>query len=71
MWVLIVAPLRAYSSMAVFEASGAAHLLDAPILFLVLHLCIGDTWNTVSRCPGLDRRRGAAEKSPHDCRALF
>ena len=44
MWVLIVAPLRAYSSMLVFEAMGAdAHLCSPTLLALVLHLSIGDT----------------------------
>lgn len=56
MWVLVVAPLRAWSSMHVFEACGGG-LLESPVLFLVLHLCVGDTWNTVNN---VERRLGAA-----------
>lgn len=56
MWVLVVAPLRAYSSTLVWEAHGG-HLLDPTLLCLVLHLSIGDTWNTVNN---VERRLGAA-----------
>lgn len=56
MWVLIVAPLRAYSSALVFQAHGG-HLLDPTLLCLMLHLSIGDTWNTVNN---VERRMGAA-----------
>jgi len=34
-----------------------AHLNDPVLLWLVLHLCIGDTWNTVNN---VERRTGAA-----------
>lgn len=58
MWILVVAPLRAYSSMLVFEAAGAdAHLCMPTLLCLVLHLCVGDTWNTINN---VERRLGAA-----------
>ena len=56
MWVLIVAPLRAYSSSLVYEAVGG-HLLDPTLLALMLHLSIGDTWNTINN---VERRTGAA-----------
>mmetsp|Transcript_73907 Transcript_73907/g.135074 ORF Transcript_73907/g.135074 Transcript_73907/m.135074 type:complete len:330 (-) Transcript_73907:186-1175(-) len=56
MWVLIVAPLRAYSSTLVWEANGG-HLLDPTLLCLMLHLSIGDTWNTINN---VERRVGAA-----------
>ncbi|KAL1503974.1 hypothetical protein AB1Y20_010390 [Prymnesium parvum] len=56
MWILIVAPLRAYSSLLVYEAVGG-HLFDPHLLALVLHLCIGDTWNTINN---VERRLGAA-----------
>merc|ERR1719230_1491154 len=39
MWVLIVAPLRAASSVLIWEQVG--HLCDSSILALMLHLCIG------------------------------
>jgi len=55
MWILIVAPLRAASSMLVWEQLG--HLCDASILTLMLHLSIGDTWNTINN---VERRLGAA-----------
>ena len=55
MWVLIVAPLRAYSTTLVLGQHG--HFLDPTILALMLHLSIGDTWNTVNNA---ERRLGAA-----------
>mmetsp|Transcript_82944 Transcript_82944/g.179050 ORF Transcript_82944/g.179050 Transcript_82944/m.179050 type:complete len:130 (-) Transcript_82944:169-558(-) len=55
MWVLIVAPLRAASTVLVWQSVG--HLCDASILALMFHLCIGDTWNTVNN---VERRLGAA-----------
>ena len=55
MWILIVAPLRAASSMMIWQQVG--HLCDATILVLMLHLCVGDTWNTVNN---VERRLGAA-----------
>lgn len=61
MWVLVVAPLRAFAASLVYEAStgrlNEAHLDDPVLLWLVLHLCIGDTWNTVNN---VERRTGAA-----------
>ena len=61
MWVLVVAPLRAFAASLVYEAStgrlNQAHLDDPVLLWLVLHLCIGDTWNTVNN---VERRTGAA-----------
>jgi len=56
MWVLIVGPLRAYSSTLVWEATGG-HLLCPTLLCLMLHLSIGDTWNCVNN---VERRLGAA-----------
>ena len=38
MWVLIVGPLRAFSSTLVWEATGM-HLLNPILLCLMLHLC--------------------------------
>jgi len=56
MWVLIVGPLRAFSSCLVWEATGQ-HLLCPTLLCLMLHLSIGDTWNTINN---VERRLGAA-----------
>ena len=56
MWVLVVGPLRAYSSTLVWEATGQ-HLLDPVLLCIMLHLSIGDTWNCVNN---VERRLGAA-----------
>jgi len=55
MWILIVAPLRATSSMLVWEQTG--HLCDLTLLLLMLHLSFGDTWNTINN---VERRLGAA-----------
>uniref|UniRef100_A0A7R9ZV18 Uncharacterized protein n=1 Tax=Pyrodinium bahamense TaxID=73915 RepID=A0A7R9ZV18_9DINO len=55
MWILIVAPLRAASSVLVWQQVG--HLCDLTLLALMLHLSIGDTWNTVNN---VERRLGAA-----------
>lgn len=61
MWVGVVAPLRAFASSMVYEAStgrlNEAHLNDPVILWLVLHLSLGDTWNTINN---VERRLGAA-----------
>ena len=61
MWVGVVAPLRAFSSSLVYEAStgrlNEAHLNDPVLLWLVFHLCLGDTWNTINN---VERRTGAA-----------
>eukprot|EP00913_Durusdinium_trenchii_P014194 g13320.t2 len=53
MWILIVAPLRAAASMMLWQQVG--HLCDGTILALMLHLSIGDTWNTVNN---VERRLG-------------
>jgi len=61
MWIGVVAPLRAFSTSLVYEAStgrlNEAHLNDPVILWLALHLCIGDTWNTINN---VESRTGAA-----------
>ncbi|EOD27054.1 hypothetical protein EMIHUDRAFT_63804 [Emiliania huxleyi CCMP1516] len=56
MWVLVVGPLRALSSTLVWEATGM-HLLNPVLLCIMLHLSVGDTWNTVNN---VERRLGAA-----------
>lgn len=55
MWILIQAPLRAYASLLIFQQVG--HLCDPTLLALMLHLSIGDTWNTVNN---VEKRLGAA-----------
>lgn len=55
MWVLIVGPTRAYSGALVVAATG--HFLTLPTLAFLLHLTIGDVWNTVNNT---EKRYGAA-----------
>jgi inorganic pyrophosphatase len=55
MWVLIVAPLRAFSTVQAATVSGA--LCNPATMALVLHLSCGDTWNTINN---VERRTGAA-----------
>ena len=58
MWVLIVAPLRAFStSLVLASPASSGHFCDPTILALMLHLSIGDTWNTINNT---ERRLGAA-----------
>lgn len=56
MWILIIAPLRATSSTYLW-AAGDHTLCQPAILALMLHLSIGDTWNTINN---VERRLGAA-----------
>jgi len=46
MWLLIIAPLRATSSTFVVDAMGG--YLSLPLMSLMLHLTIGDIWNTIN-----------------------
>ncbi|CAE8684769.1 unnamed protein product, partial [Polarella glacialis] len=55
MWILIVAPLRAASSVLIWQQVG--HFCDITLLALMLHLAVGDTWNTVNN---VEKRLGAA-----------
>jgi len=56
MWILIISPLRAYSSLLVYQATGE-HFFNMTLLALMLHLSIGDTWNTINN---VERRIGAS-----------
>lgn len=56
MWILIIAPLRAYASTLIFQENGG-FLCDPAILLFMLHLSIGDTWNTINN---VERRLGAS-----------
>jgi benzodiazapine receptor len=55
MWLLIIGPMRAASSVLVYQAAGS--FANPAILSLMLHLSIGDVWNTINNT---ERRYGAA-----------
>ena len=57
MWLLIIAPIRSFSSCMVYQSVGSGCYLSRPILFLMLHLSIGDVWNTINN---VERRYGAS-----------
>ena len=54
-WILLIGPLRAASS-AILVGGGASYASPA-ILALMLHLSIGDTWNTINN---VERRYGTS-----------
>jgi len=56
LWILINAPLRAYSTALVYGANGHV-LCDATILCFAWHLTCGDVWNTINNT---ERRIGAS-----------
>jgi benzodiazapine receptor len=51
-----MAVLRTTASVLVFDAVGAT-LLAPPLIVFMLHLCIGDTWNTINNA---EQRLGLA-----------
>jgi translocator protein len=55
MWLLIIGPIRAYSSSLIYAVTG--HYACLPLLALVFHLSIGDVWNTINN---VERRYGTA-----------
>jgi len=55
MWILIIGPLRAYSTTMVFQVTG--QLCHPAILALLFHLSVGDTWNTINN---VEKRFGAS-----------
>jgi benzodiazapine receptor len=55
MWLLIIGPMRAASSVLVYQSAGT--YANTAILSLMLHLSIGDVWNTINNT---ERRYGAA-----------
>ena len=59
MWLLVIGPIRSYTSALVYSANGH-HFCDAAILSLILHLSIGDVWNTINNT---EKRYGAAVPS--------
>jgi translocator protein len=56
MWLLVIGPLRAYSTSLVWETNGH-HAFDPAIMTLIFHLAVGDVWNTMNNT---ERRYGAA-----------
>ena len=56
MWLLIIGPIRAYSSALVWQANGHV-FCDVALLAFVLHLAVGDVWNTMNNA---EQRYGAA-----------
>lgn len=55
MWVLIVMPLRAFAATSAATTFG--RLLNPASASLLLHLAVGDTWNTINNT---ERRMGVA-----------
>jgi benzodiazapine receptor len=55
MWLLIIGPIRAYSASLVYETTGS--YACAAILAFMLHLTVGDIWNTVNN---VEKRVGAS-----------
>lgn len=55
-WLLIIGPLRAVSSALVVQASGGTYFTPA-LLSLMLHLSIGDVWNTINN---VEKRYGTS-----------
>ena len=55
-WLLIIGPLRA-ASTALLVSSGNVAYGSMTILALMLHLSIGDTWNTINN---VERRYGTS-----------
>jgi benzodiazapine receptor len=55
MWILIIGPIRAYSSALVYDATG--EFLNVATLSFLLHLTVGDVWNTINN---VEKRLGAA-----------
>lgn len=59
MWILVIGPLRAFTSALVYNANGHS-FCDSALLALILHLSTGDVWNTINNT---ERRFGAAVPS--------
>jgi translocator protein len=56
-WILIIGPLRAVSSSLVYMSNGGVYADGSTILWLMLHLSIGDVWNTINN---VERRYGTS-----------
>ena len=55
MWILIIGPIRATTTAMVYDVTGS--YASTAILSLMLHLSIGDVWNTINN---VERRYGAS-----------
>lgn len=55
MWLLIIGPIRAYSSALVVAATGSFFTL--PTMAFIAHLTVGDIWNTINNT---EKRYGTA-----------
>ena len=55
MWLLIIGPIRAYSASLILTSTGS--LFCIPIMAFILHLTIGDIWNTINNT---EKRYGAS-----------
>lgn len=55
MWLLIIGPLRAYSAALVVSTTGS--FLTLPTMAFMLHLTVGDIWNTINNT---EKRYGAS-----------
>ena len=55
MWILIIGPIRAYSSALVYDATG--EFMNLATLSFLFHLTMGDIWNTINN---VEKRLGAA-----------
>jgi len=56
MWLLIIGPIRAYSSTLIVEANNGIFCTPATLAF-IFHLTVGDIWNTINNT---EKRYGAA-----------
>ena len=54
-WLLIIGPIRAATSCMIYNKLG--YYASVPLLALMLHLSIGDVWNTINN---VERRYGAS-----------
>lgn len=54
-WILIIGPIRAYSSALVVTSTGA--FFNPATMAFILHLTVGDIWNTINNT---EKRYGAA-----------
>lgn len=55
MWLLIIGPIRAYSASLIISTTNT--FLSLPIMAFILHLTIGDVWNTINNT---EKRYGAS-----------
>ena len=55
MWLLIIGPIRAYSASLIISTTNS--FLSMPIMAFILHLTIGDVWNTINNT---EKRYGAS-----------